>query len=139
MAVSDCSRAQFPGGGCCCCLIKVELFHRQSEVCEGASERPDERTDFSREKLLLFFFFFFGSSVQDPHHACMPHRHLVSHYSQNLFLAECQWHVSSSPPSCLLPSSLLQMSANLCIFTKRRSTAIFLSNLSIYVLPLSLT
>lgn len=52
------SRAQFPGGCCCCCLIKVGLFHRQSEVCEGASERPDERTDSSGEKLLLFFFSF---------------------------------------------------------------------------------
>lgn len=61
------SRAQFPGGCCCCCLIKVGLFHRQSEVCEGASERPDERTDSSGEKLLLFFFLFFCSSVQDPH------------------------------------------------------------------------
>lgn len=99
--MSDCSRTPFPGGRHCCCLIKVELFHRQSEVCEGASERPDERTDSSREKLLPFFIFFFGSSVQDPH-AFVPHRHLVSHYSQNPFLAECQWRVSSSPPSFLL-------------------------------------
>lgn len=45
-----------PDSGCHCCLIKVGLFHRQSGVCEGASERPDERTDSSGEKLLPFFF-----------------------------------------------------------------------------------
>lgn len=85
--MSDCSRTLFPGGRHRCCLIKVELFHRQAEVCEGASKRPDERTDSSREKLLLFF-----PSVQDPPRASVPHRHLVSHYSHNSF----QWHVSSS-------------------------------------------
>lgn len=58
--------AQFPGDGHCS-LIKVGFFHRQSEVCEGASERPDERADSSGEKLLLFLFSFFCNTVQDPH------------------------------------------------------------------------
>lgn len=49
-----CCTAQFPGD-CHCCLIKVGLFHRQSEVSEGASKRPDERTNSSGEKLLPFF------------------------------------------------------------------------------------
>lgn len=113
MSVSDWSGAQFPGA-CHCCLIKVGLFHRQSEVCEGASERPDERTDSSGEKLLPFFFFFFlqlcsGSPPQSsstPLHLSLslfgcartPCRHLVSHYSQNSFWLRVSGMVPFLPP-----------------------------------------
>lgn len=102
--------APFPGDGHCS-LIKVGLFHRQSEVCEGASERPDERADSSGEKLLPFFFFLSflqhcsGSPPPSAHllHPSLflsgcahtPRRHLVSHYSRGSFLAECRRRLSS--------------------------------------------
>lgn len=115
------SRAQFPGD-CHCSLIKVGLFHRQSEVCEGASERPDERTDSSGEKLLPLFVALFRIPTSTPLQllhlplsrsvslfgsACRPRRHLVSHYSQNSFLAQCQRRFLFLFPSSLLSCTLL--------------------------------
>lgn len=118
--MSDGSRTQFPGGCHRCCLIKVELFHRRAEVCEGASERPDERTESSREKLLPFFFFFFWQLCS----GSPPCLHAPQAPCQSLFTELVLVSVACSLLSLLLPSSYCLLGLPMSLSNKCSLTTI---------------